>query len=337
MSSSLPNASVVRARGQRAAIFSPEPAQVRTNGVHDEGALDAHGGAVARVDPLDFAGDEAVRDARDAGAAVPLDGRTEQAELAHLGQDGAVKVCGAGSVSIVLVGGDRRGRAGLTLVAVRFSDARCEVLLAVRVRHVQDGLFLLGKERADFEGVIPFVWSERRCLCACREAGRVSSSLSAESGGVRGRRRRRGRRTRERRGRLGLGGDGAGVHRAGDGTASETLDRQAERHGYCVLDYVRSRSERVRETTAGRAQFPPAGSRSHAQSNSGNAGPVPAPQDADVSGYPGDQVAGHSTLVCTRRGAQEVSAWLVINYKTVPSPHPNARRERTAGAGELSS
>lgn len=136
MSSSLPNASVVRARGQRAAIFSPEPAQVRTNGVHDEGALDAHGGAVARVDPLDFAGDEAVRDARDAGAAVPLDGRTEQAELAHLGQDGAVKVCGAGSVSIVLVGGDRRGRAGLTLVAVRFSDARCEVLLAVRVRHV---------------------------------------------------------------------------------------------------------------------------------------------------------------------------------------------------------
>lgn len=63
-----------------------------TDGVHDERALDAHGGPVARVDPLDFARDEAVRDARYTRAAVPLDRRSEQAEFSHLGQDLAVKV-----------------------------------------------------------------------------------------------------------------------------------------------------------------------------------------------------------------------------------------------------
>lgn len=63
-----------------------------TDGVHDERALHAHGGPVARVDPLDFARDEAVRDARYTRAAVPLNSGSEQAEFSHLGQDLAVKV-----------------------------------------------------------------------------------------------------------------------------------------------------------------------------------------------------------------------------------------------------
>ena len=48
-------------------------------------------GAVARVDALDLARDEAVAHVVDAGAAVAVDGRAEEAELAHLVQDLAVE------------------------------------------------------------------------------------------------------------------------------------------------------------------------------------------------------------------------------------------------------
>jgi hypothetical protein len=107
-----------------------------TDGVHDERALDAHGGPVARVDPLDFARDEAVRDARYARAAVPLDRRSEQAEFSHLGQDLAVKVWRRTRSAVRSFTHVVGGLEGLTFVTVRFDYAGSEVLLAVRLCHV---------------------------------------------------------------------------------------------------------------------------------------------------------------------------------------------------------
>ena len=57
-------------------------------GIHDERALHAHHRAVARIDALDLARDEAVADVVEAGAAVlGRHRRAEQAELAHLAED----------------------------------------------------------------------------------------------------------------------------------------------------------------------------------------------------------------------------------------------------------
>lgn len=92
LSCSLPKAS---AANLSLAGGSPEPRGregARTDRVHDERALHRHGRAVARVYALDFARNEAVRDGRHARAAVPVDRRPEEAQLAHLAQDGTVKV-----------------------------------------------------------------------------------------------------------------------------------------------------------------------------------------------------------------------------------------------------
>ena len=56
--------------------------------VHDQRGLHRHRRAVAGIDPLDLARDQAVGDVAEAGAAVFLrDGRAEQAERAHLADD----------------------------------------------------------------------------------------------------------------------------------------------------------------------------------------------------------------------------------------------------------
>ncbi len=57
---------------------------------HHQRALHRHARAVARVDALDFARDEARRYAADARAAVALDCCAEEAEFAHFGEDLAV-------------------------------------------------------------------------------------------------------------------------------------------------------------------------------------------------------------------------------------------------------
>src|SRR6185369_5724347 len=60
--------------------------------VHDEARLDRHGRAVAAVDALHRAGDQAVADVAEAGAAIfGGNGRAEQPECAHLAHDLAVE------------------------------------------------------------------------------------------------------------------------------------------------------------------------------------------------------------------------------------------------------
>ena len=65
---------------------------VGVDGMHDEARLHAHGRAVAAVDGLDLAGDQAVGDVVHAGAAVLLWQRgPQEAQLSHLGHDFAVE------------------------------------------------------------------------------------------------------------------------------------------------------------------------------------------------------------------------------------------------------
>ena len=91
--------------------------------MHHQRRLDRHGGAVAAVDPLDLAGDQAVADIADAGAAVAVDGRTEQSELAHLGHDLAVEV----------------------LVPVGLDHARHQLVLGIGAGAVAHHALFLGK------------------------------------------------------------------------------------------------------------------------------------------------------------------------------------------------
>src|SRR5262249_30418109 len=59
--------------------------------VHDEARLHAHRRAVAAIDALDLAGNEAVAHIIDAGAAIAVDGRAEEPQRAHLIHDLAVE------------------------------------------------------------------------------------------------------------------------------------------------------------------------------------------------------------------------------------------------------
>ena len=85
--------------------------------VHDQGRLHAHGRAVAAVDALDLAGDQAVGDMVDAGPAVLLgQGGAQKPEGAHLGHDLAVEALLAGG------GQDPRLQGRLTIVAGGVAD-----------------------------------------------------------------------------------------------------------------------------------------------------------------------------------------------------------------------
>ena len=100
---------------------------VGADGVHDEARLDADGGAIAGIDPLDFPGDQAVAHVSGAGAAVPVDGGPEQSALPHLAHDRPVEALGA----------------------VRFEDAGHQRALRIVARRVADHALLLGE--GDFE------------------------------------------------------------------------------------------------------------------------------------------------------------------------------------------
>ena len=91
---------------------------------HHQRGLDAEGGAVAQIDPLDLARDQAIGDVAGAGAAILLgDGRAEQAEGAHLGHDLAVEA----------------------VLAERGQHPRLEPRLGVVARGVADEPLLLGQ------------------------------------------------------------------------------------------------------------------------------------------------------------------------------------------------
>ena len=102
--------------------------------IHDERGLHAIHGAVAAVDALDLAGDEAIGDVVGAGAAVLLGQRgAEQTERPHLVENGAV---------------------GL-LLQVGLDHAGGELLLRVGAGGVADGALVLGELVLEEERILP--------------------------------------------------------------------------------------------------------------------------------------------------------------------------------------
>ena len=102
--------------------------------VHHEARLDRHRRAVAAVDALDRAGDQAVADVAEAGAAIFVrDGRAEQAELAHLAHDLAVE----------------------TLVEIGRGHARLQLLLRIAFGRVADEPLLVGQLVIEIERIRP--------------------------------------------------------------------------------------------------------------------------------------------------------------------------------------
>ena len=107
---------------------------VSVDRVHDERALDRHGRAVAAIDALHGAGDEAVADIAEAGAAIfRRNGRAKQAEFAHFGENGAVEI----------------------LFEISVRDARLQLVLGVGLRGVADEPFLVGQLMVQIERIRP--------------------------------------------------------------------------------------------------------------------------------------------------------------------------------------
>ena len=95
--------------------------------------MHAAGGTERGVDALEFAHDQAVGDVADAGAAVTLERRAEEAEFAHLAHHFAVE----------------------GFVAVPVADARREFFLRVLARGVADHPLFFGQLRFDQQRVVP--------------------------------------------------------------------------------------------------------------------------------------------------------------------------------------
>ena len=110
----------------------------RTIGIdrmHHQRALHAHGAAIAAVHTFHFAGDQAIGDIVQACAAIFFgDGRAEKTHAAHLGHDLAVE----------------------DLVAVRFEDARHELILTIPPSRITDHALFVGKLVVEKKGIIPF-------------------------------------------------------------------------------------------------------------------------------------------------------------------------------------
>jgi hypothetical protein len=109
-------------------------AAVGEDRMHHERGLHAHRRAVAAVDALDLAGDQAVGDVVGLGPAIGLrQRRPEQAQGAHLAHDGAVE----------------------GLVAVGLAHPRLELGLAILAGRVADRAFLARELVLQPEGVSP--------------------------------------------------------------------------------------------------------------------------------------------------------------------------------------
>ena len=107
---------------------------VRVDRVHHERALHAHHRAVAGVDALDLARDQAVADVVEPGAAVlRRQRRAEEPERAHLAEDRRIRL----------------------LVAKRLGHARQELVLRVGVRGVAHHPLFLGQLLVEQQRVVP--------------------------------------------------------------------------------------------------------------------------------------------------------------------------------------
>ena len=121
-------------RQARQVLAALRLAAIGVDGVHDQAGLDAHGRAVAAVDPLDFARHQAVADVVDPGAAVVLgQGRAQEAQRAHLGHDLPVEA----------------------LVAVGLEHPGHQLLLAVGPGGVADEVLVLAQLLVQQQRVLP--------------------------------------------------------------------------------------------------------------------------------------------------------------------------------------
>jgi hypothetical protein len=129
--------------------------------MHHERRLHAHPRAIAGIDALDLACDEAVGDVVHAGAAVALDRRAEEAERAHLVEDLAVEL----------------------LVAECLAHARLQLFLAIVARAVAHHAFLFGELVLEEKGVVPLeggshvVRLHDGCVASICAAGRFYGML----------------------------------------------------------------------------------------------------------------------------------------------------------------
>ena len=115
-------------------------AAVIVDRVHHQRRLHRHRRAVAGIDALDLARDQAVGDIAEAGAAIFFrDGRAEEAERAHLAHDRRI----------------------VALVAERLEHARKQLLLRIVARGVAHHALFLGQLAFKIERVVPL---ERRVL-----------------------------------------------------------------------------------------------------------------------------------------------------------------------------
>ena len=115
-------------------------AAIGVDGMHDQARLHAHRGAIAAVDPLHLPRDESIGDVVHAGAAIALDGRAEQAELAHLRHDRAVEA----------------------LVPIGLEYARHQLFLAVGAGGVAQHALVLRELVVEEKRILPI---EARRLC----------------------------------------------------------------------------------------------------------------------------------------------------------------------------
>ena len=125
--------------------------------VHHEARLDRHRRAVAAVDALDRARDQAVADVAEAGAAIfGRDGRAEQPELAELAHDLAVEA----------------------LVEIGRGHPRLQLLLRIALGRVADEPLLVGQLVIEIERILPVErqdgWLGHGLVPACDEVAERS-------------------------------------------------------------------------------------------------------------------------------------------------------------------
>ena len=108
-------------------------AAVFVDRVHDQRALHADGAAVAAVDALDLAGDQAVGDVAQAGAAVAFNRRTQKAHGAGFGHDLAVEFFMAGG----------------------HQHARLQFVLAKLMGRIDDGALIVSELLAQKKRIFP--------------------------------------------------------------------------------------------------------------------------------------------------------------------------------------
>src|SRR5690606_22039659 len=105
-----------------------------SDGHHHQRGLHTHHGAVARIDAFDFAGDQAVADIVQPGAAVFFgNGGAQQAQFTHFGKDGGV----------------------CFLVAEGLKDSGCKLVLGVGLGGVAHHALFLGKLGVQQKRVLP--------------------------------------------------------------------------------------------------------------------------------------------------------------------------------------